>query len=232
MGKEVEPAPAQNTLRSLLFWTAFFAVPYFLAAGDLWNWQGWIFVLVNWISILYVQKVVYQKYPDLLNERREAGVKTKDWDRRLVIVLVAILPMLTAVVAGLDYRYQWTGPWPQAGVVAGLALYFIGSGWVVAAMSANRFFSSHYRIQGERNHQVADTGPYRWVRHPSYLGMIMASVGLPLFWGSWPALGLGLTSASLIVLRTALEDRSLQVDLPGYAEYSQRVPDRLFPWIW
>ena len=99
-------------------------------------------------------------------------------------------------------------------------------------MKANRFFSSHFSIQSDRGHTVASQGPYAIVRHPGYLGMVAGSVALPALLGSVPALGVGVLSACLGVLRTAFEDRALQAELPGYREYARQVRYRLLPRVW
>ena len=88
------------------------------------------------------------------------------------------------------------------------------------------------RIQSDRGHSVAVGGPYRYVRHPSYLGMIAFELAVPIMLASWWSLLISVGSVLLIVLRTVLEDRTLQAELPGYAEYAQRVRYRLLPSVW
>jgi protein-S-isoprenylcysteine O-methyltransferase Ste14 len=99
-------------------------------------------------------------------------------------------------------------------------------------MGANAFFSAVVRIQTDRGHQVADRGPYRFIRHPGYLGAIAFSLGVPLLLESWWALIPGLMSVILFLVRTHLEDQTLQEELPGYSEYAQKVRFRLFPGFW
>jgi len=99
-------------------------------------------------------------------------------------------------------------------------------------MLANRFFSGVVRIQNERGHSVVSDGPYRWVRHPGYAGGFIGDLALPLLLGSaWAFIPAALT-AGAVVLRTALEDRTLQAELPGYREYAQRTRFRLLPGVW
>ena len=100
------------------------------------------------------------------------------------------------------------------------------------AMLANPFFEKTVRIQEERGHHVATGGPYRFVRHPGYVAFILMGFALPLGVGSaWALVPAGL-NAALIVARTALEDRTLRRELPGYAEYAQRTRYRLLPGVW
>jgi protein-S-isoprenylcysteine O-methyltransferase Ste14 len=110
-------------------------------------------------------------------------------------------------------------------VMLGLAL----SGW---AMIVNAYFSTAVRIQRERGHTVCRTGPYRFVRHPGYVGYMLQSLGIPLLLGSWWALLPGVTAMALMIIRTAFEDRMLQAELPGYPEYAREVRYRLVPGIW
>ena len=110
-------------------------------------------------------------------------------------------------------------------VAAGLAL----SGW---AMIVNAYFSTVVRIQRERGHTVCRTGPYRFVRHPGYVGFMLQSLGIPLLLGSWWALLPGFAAIAVMIIRTAFEDRMLQAELPGYQEYVRDVHYRLLPGIW
>jgi protein-S-isoprenylcysteine O-methyltransferase Ste14 len=99
-------------------------------------------------------------------------------------------------------------------------------------MAVNRFFAVTVRIQTERGHAVADTGPYRYVRHPGYIGMIAFTLASPVALGSWRALVPAAVVAVALVVRTALEDRTLRAELPGYTDYAARVPQKLVPGLW
>ena len=103
---------------------------------------------------------------------------------------------------------------------------------MVWATASNPFFSQIFRLQRERGHSVASGGPYRLVRHPGYLGSILFELAVPIMLGSWWALIAGGLSAGLFLLRTGLEDRTLQAELEGYREYAGRVRSRLVPGIW
>jgi len=108
----------------------------------------------------------------------------------------------------------------------------VGLGLTSWAMIANAYFSTAVRIQSERGHTVCSRGPYRFVRHPGYVGFILQSLSAPFLLGSIWALIPGILAAVLMVIRTALEDRTLQAELPGYPEYVQNVRYRLVPGIW
>lgn len=108
----------------------------------------------------------------------------------------------------------------------------LGYALVVWATRSNAYFSQIVRIQSERGHQVAAGGPYRFVRHPAYIGMILTELGSSLMLGSWLALIPGVISALLFIVRTALEDRTLLAELNGYTEFAQKTRYRLLPGIW
>ena len=135
-------------------------------------------------------------------------------------------------MAGLDTRYGWSPrllPGLQVGALAAAALGNLLSIWATAV---NRFYGRFVRIQRERGHVVISDGPYRYIRHPGYVGQIIFSLASALALGSLWALIPGGLFAALLVLRTALEDRTLQEELEGYREYTRRVPDRLIPHVW
>jgi protein-S-isoprenylcysteine O-methyltransferase Ste14 len=111
------------------------------------------------------------------------------------------------------------------GFVPGMVLVY----W---AMLANPFLAQVVRIQSERGHQTVSSGPYRYVRHPMYVGILVSYGSTPLLLGSWLALVPFAIMGALLVLRTALEDKTLQAELDGYKEYAQRVRYRLLPGVW
>lgn len=113
-----------------------------------------------------------------------------------------------------------------------MGLCLLGGGLFFWAMASNLFFSQVVRIQADRHHTVASTGPYHFVRHPGYMGMILFEFGLSMLLGSWWAILAAGLCAALLVVRTALEDRTLQTELPGYAAYARQVRYRLMPGVW
>lgn len=169
--------------------------------------------------------------PELLAERMAPRKGAKTWDIWIMsIVGLALLALY--VVAGLDERHGWSVGIATAGQIAGGVVMALGYALTLWATAANRFFSSIVRIQAERGHAVATAGPYRWVRHPAYVGGILSYLAGPILLGSWWALVPGGLSALLMLVRTALEDRALQRELAGYREYAGRVRYRLVPGVW
>ena len=114
----------------------------------------------------------------------------------------------------------------------GLVLFVIGGGLFLRAMGENPFFEKTVRIQHERGHHVIETGPYRFVRHPGYVGLILWVMSIPLLLTSPRALYPAVFAAVWVLVRTALEDRTLHKKLPGYSDYATRVRSRLVPGVW
>lgn len=192
----------------------------FVAAGTLKWWVGWAYVAVT-LAVLGVSRVLMiRQNPDLAIERAQAGAQedTKPWDRVLVPVTAIYGPIVSWIVAGLDYRFGWSPPFPRSVQLVGLLLLVVGSSISTWAMVENRFFSSHVRIQTDRGHSVIDTGPYRILRHPGYAGGVLSWVAAPFFFGSWWVGVPTLLVIAATLLRTALEDRTLQEELAGYKE--------------
>jgi protein-S-isoprenylcysteine O-methyltransferase Ste14 len=158
------------------------------------------------------------------------GQEVEPWDRVLAPLMALSLLYLPVIVGGLDHRHGWTTPFPVWANVVGLLLCALGYGFAVWALVENRFFTSVVRIQTERGHEVCDSGPYRFVRHPGYAGNLLGVLGIPLALDSlWGFVAAGVAIVISLV-RTTLEDRTLVDELPGYREYARRVPYRLYAW--
>lgn len=200
----------------------------FAAAGTLrWRW-AWIFLAAG-AAILLINFFVLPR--ELIEERGKAKKDAKRWDK--VLNAVNVVPtILLYVCAGLDYRLGWTGSLHSGIHIAGLILLFAGSLLFTWSMVSNRFFSTLVRLQIDREHSVASGGPYRLVRHPGYMGYMAMSLATPLALGTLWALILSGSTCLLFILRTALEDRTLQKELAGYAEYAGKVKYRLLPYVW
>jgi protein-S-isoprenylcysteine O-methyltransferase Ste14 len=127
---------------------------------------------------------------------------------------------------------DWSDTVPPAIRMPAMILYAAALLLAVQAMITNRYFSIAVRIQTDLGHRLVSSGPYRIVRHPGYLGMLFACPASVLALGSWLALVPALLYAVLIVRRAAIEDRYLQAELDGYAQFASRVRYRLIPGVW
>jgi protein-S-isoprenylcysteine O-methyltransferase Ste14 len=202
----------------------------FIPAGRLDWWAAWAYVAIFFGAVAFNALFVLGKDPDLIAERGETKENTKGWDKA-VTNFITIVTLLTLVVAGLDARFGWSQV-ALAVPIAGLVFVTLGYGSVSWAMAANRFFARVVRIQQDRGHAVCASGPYRFVRHPGYVGICVYSFATPFALGSWWAILPALFIVVGFVARTALEDRMLRAELPGYAEYAARVQYRLVPGVW
>jgi protein-S-isoprenylcysteine O-methyltransferase Ste14 len=202
-----------------------------LAAGR-WDWpRAWLYLAVSAGLLLVNVVVLIIANPEIIAERGRRHEGTRRFDRlfgRLYAPMYVALP----VVAGLDaVRFGWSPLGPEC-VCPGVALLILGNGLILWSMAVNRHLETTVRIQEDRAHVVVTTGPYRIVRHPFYVGMMLQLAAAPLVLGSaWAFVPAG-AMALLLVTRTALEDRTLRRDLPGYEDYARRTRSRLLPGIW
>ena len=194
--------------------------------------MGWLLVgvYVAWDTV--VALTLIPRSPGLIAERAGIQEGSKAWDIVLASLASSLTPMATWVVAGLDVRFGWTRQISLVVQIAALAVVVLGFALVTWAMASNEFFSTIVRIQKDRGHTVATNGPYQYVRHPGYVGAMMFQLAMPIMLGSlWALIPAGL-SALLYVIRTALEDLTLQEELGGYREYAEQVRYRLLPGVW
>jgi protein-S-isoprenylcysteine O-methyltransferase Ste14 len=206
-------------------------VALFWSAGRVDWWAAWALIAVWLVWFAAEDFVILRFNPGLMAERLAPPKEAKSWDRALVSI-IRLVELARYILAGLDQRYGWTSGFPLAAQVVALVACFLCTALFFWAMASNLFFSQVVRLQTDRGHAVATAGPYRYVRHPSYVSMILFELALSTLLASWPAIIAGGLCAVLIILRTALEDRTLQAELAGYAEYSRRVRYRLVPGLW
>ena len=207
----------------------------FLAAGTL-SWErAWLLLAVLFLVRVASAFAVFRVNPALLRERATVLVhRDQAWaDRVLLFASMGTSFVGLPAVAALDvFRWPWLPEPPLLVTVAGLVLFAVG--WVIIALAlrANAFAVTVVRLQSERQHAVADTGVYRVVRHPMYAGSPCVNMGLGLWLGSYLAVVLDVIPLAILVVRIMLEERVLRNELPGYVEYTARVPYRLLPGIW
>jgi protein-S-isoprenylcysteine O-methyltransferase Ste14 len=208
------------------------AVILFAAAGRLdWLW-AWVYVGLSVAIVAVNALLLLPRHRDVIAERAGEGEGAKRWDKWVGGMATLLASVVTLLVAGLDARLGWTSELPLRNHVVGVACWIAGYGLFTWAMATNRFFSTFVRIQKDRGHAVVDTGPSRAVRHPGYVGWIVTALATPLLLGSIWALAPGALGATLMIVRTALEDRTLRRELDGYEDYATRVRFRLLPGVW
>ncbi len=221
-----------NALFSPLRMLLISACCYFVSAGRLDIPRGWFYYLLALALSLCANLFFFYRAPELLNERGRMGEGTESCDKILLLLYFGTALVILPVIAGLDTGRFNRPPLPGFFIYAGVVLYAICFVVILWAMLENPFFEGTMRLQKERGHYVVSRGPYRYVRHPGYLGMAVNALPLPLIAGSRAALIPALFTIIVIVIRTTLEDKLLLDHLPGYRDYSRRVRYRLLPPIW
>lgn len=208
------------------------ALVLFISAGR-WDLPMlWVYFCAYTGSHLVITFVIFKRDLDLFEERNWPRPGIKEWDRHLVTVC-RFLPFATWGVAGLDVgRLHWSDTIPFGWQIAGLVGFAASVALVQWAMSVNTFYSRWIRLQRERGHRVVTAGPYRYIRHPGYLGNMLSWLCSALALGSWLAMVPAAVLVLLYVIRTALEDRILREELAGYATYAEKVRYRLLPGLW
>lgn len=202
----------------------------FLSAGRLSWWNGWLYLAVYVACLAGGGGWMVRHHPDVINERGRSSPNTKPFDR-----IIAPFYLVTAfgqlVLAGLDARFGWSSV-PLGLVILGVFGMLVAMLITYWAMANNPFLATTVRIQNDRDHRVASTGPYRIVRHPMYAATLYTFWQTAFLLGSWWTLLLAFAGVVVLMIRTALEDRTLQAELAGYREYAAQVRYRLIPGVW
>ena len=212
---------------TVLFMLALLFVP----AGTL-RWpEAWLLLIFYLATVTGVMIWMKINAPGLLKERMSRNKEVKSWDKIIMIAYSFLLIILLAV-PGLDaVRFGWS----EVSLIV-KALGFIGyipaTSFAFWAMRENAYASDVVRIQEDRGHTVCTTGPYRYVRHPMYTGVILFVLCFPISLGSLYSFIPASLIIVLFIIRTSLEDKTLLEELPGYKEYAQKVRYRLLPGVW
>jgi len=196
-------------------------------------WEAWVFTIICILGFAVSRALAARRHPDLIAERARLlqHEDAKPWDKVLA-PLVGLGMGLIPLVAGLDALFGWPPTFSLPLKILALVILLAGYALGSYALIENRFFSVMVRLQSERGQQVVSSGPYRWVRHPGYAGTLWSNLAIPLFldaaWAFLPAAFL----AIVLVIRTNLEDKTLQAELAGYRDYAGQVRYRLLPGVW
>jgi len=208
----------------------FFAV-IFISAGRLIYWQGLVYVVIG-LFMYILSFTALRVDADLMEERSKPGEGAKQWDK-VILGLSFLATISMYIVAGLDSgRFHWSPDFHWSLFILGILLTILGQLLFLIAQKQNKFFSSTIRIQTDRGHTVCESGLYKVVRHPAYLGSFIQTIGFPLLFGSlWSIIPVSI-SIILLLTRTYLEDKTLKDELNGYSEYTLKTRYRLIPFLW
>ena len=203
----------------------------FLSAGTL-RWpQAWILIIMlTLFFLLYLYWALF-KDPAQTQERSQVSKNVKHWDKVIISIYSILLPTIF-IVAGLDVGRFKLITVPLFVLLPGWVGLLIAPGIIFWTITTNTYLSRFARIQDDRNQEVIVSGPYRFIRHPMYFGIIILFLCLGPALGSFFALIPGLMIDALFIIRTAKEDKMLLDELPGYLDYSHKVHYRLIPGVW
>lgn len=232
MNTQMKFMTPRTILRLVLILLVFPLTPMIVSGAWDW-WEAWAYAAINILGFIVSRILAARRNPDILAERARSMElqDAKSWDK-ILSPLLAFGGLLILIVAGMDKAYDWTPPYPLNARIAALFVVFLGFAFGSWALVENKFFSGVVRIQKDRGHHVVTTGPYRFVRHPGYAGALWMYLALPVLLDSVWAFIPSLLLLGVLVLRTSLEDRTLQAELPGYVEYAKKTRYRLLPGIW
>lgn len=199
----------------------------FLPAGTWAYWQAWLFIAILFIPMLIAGIWLMMASPELLRKRLSA--KEEQGEQKWVVALSGLLFIATFVMAGLNIRFGW---WlmPDSVTYASAVLFLIGYVLYAEVMRENVWLSRTVEVQ--ENQKVVDTGLYGIVRHPMYSATLIIFLNMPLVLNSIWSFALMLLYIPIIVKRIGNEEKVLERDLAGYADYKKRVRYRLIPFIW
>lgn len=208
-----------------------FPVILFLSAWKINYIQGFVFLFANVVTA-QMNFWSIKNNTELMVERSKVGKDSKSWDKK-ILLLSGVTYLISVIIAGFDSgRFQWSPVFHWSVYLTGVLLMIIGQVIFLTARKENKFFSSVVRIQTERGHEVCDSGIYKIVRHPGYLGMSISLVSFPFLTGSiWSSIPI-LFAFILLLIRTYFEDETLKKELSGYFDYTQKTRQRLIPGIW
>lgn len=199
----------------------------FLPAGTMQYWNGWLFCAVLFIPVVIMGVVLFLKAPDLLRKRLQE--KEEQAEQKSVVALSGLMFVGGFVLAGLDFRFGWSGM-PNWLVYTAAALFVVGYGLFAEVMRENAYLFRTVEVQ--ENQVVVDTGLYGIVRHPMYSATVLMFLAMPVILGSYVSFVVFLVYPFLIAKRIRNEEQVLEEGLQGYAEYKEKVKYRMIPFIW
>jgi protein-S-isoprenylcysteine O-methyltransferase Ste14 len=216
----------------VLIWSIVWGIVLLSFAGTLRWLSAWIYIIGNLSLSLLSSHLLHRNAPDIAVERaRGPFQRGQTLSDRVMLTMMITTNALLMVVVGMDKRFGWSDV-PIGVQITGAAFILITAYTTYRVALENRFATLVVKIQKDRGQKVIDTGPYQYVRHPMYTGLIFRIIGTPLLLGSWWGLCLASAAIVVVVVRIFLEEETLSTGLEGYDRYIERVPYRLIPLVW
>ena len=218
------------TLKSTVVGVVLLGLLLFLPAGTLNYWQAWVVIAIFVLGSNAIGIYLSVHDPELLERRKQAGPQAETRPAQKIIILILIAALVgMLVLSALDHRFEWSEiPAPVS--LVGQVLAAIGLYITFLVVKENSFSASTIRVF--KDQKVISTGPYALVRHPMYTGTLLLVLASPVALGSWWGLLPVLLVIPVLVWRIFDEEKLLNAELPGYADYASRVRYRLVPLGW
>lgn len=216
-----------SALSKFIFELLLVGLLLFIPAGTIHFHNAWLFIALLFIPMLILGIVLFIKSPDLLKKRLNA--KEKEITQKSVVSLSALLFLAGFIIAGLDYRFNWSSA-PKWLVVTASVVLLISYLLYGEVMRENAYLSRTIEVQ--KDQKVIDTGMYKIVRHPMYAVTVWLFLSIPLILGSWYSFLCFIPYIPIIVVRIINEEKILESNLEGYKDYKKRTKYRLVPFLW
>ena len=198
-----------------------------LPAGTVFYWNAWLLIGILFIPMFIVGIILMFSNPELLRKRLK--VKEKETEQKSIIISGGLMFICGFIVAGLDYRYQWS-VLPKWFVIVATVIFFAGYLRYAEVLRENRYLSRTVEIQ--ESQKVIDTGLYAIVRHPMYTSTILLFLSLPLVLGSLSSFVIFLMYPLIVIKRIKNEEEVLEKGLAGYSDYKNRIKYKVIPFVW
>lgn len=200
---------------------------FFLPAGTFRYWEAWIYLAILGIPMIFMMIYLIRNDPELLERRMK--MREKEKEQKLIIKLGSLIYILIYLIPGFDKRFGWSSV-PIAIIILADLLVLVGYLLFVRVLMENSYASRIVEV--DKNQPVITTGPYKYVRHPMYVAILLMYIfGLLALGSVWGMIGSAML-IFVIVIRILNEEKILSRDLPGYSEYLEKTRYRLIPGIW
>lgn len=199
----------------------------FIPANTIYYWNGWLFMGLLFVPMFIAGIILMMKNPELLKKRLNA--KEKENEQKQVIAFSGVMFLVGFIIAGLNYKYSWIVI-PNIVVIISAVLFILAYILYAEVLRENTYLSRTIEVQ--ENQKVIDTGLYGIVRHPMYVATILLFLTMPLILGSVQSFVIFLVYPIIIAKRINNEEKVLEKELLGYAEYKDRVKYKVIPFVW
>lgn len=220
---------AINYIIKIFLQRTFGLLLYLLGTGWVFYLRGSVYFILYYVTALFSCLVMYRVNLETLSERNKIGTNTPTWDKILLGVYWLLSFFIIYLVAGLEAKKA-----PAIGGLfyIGIVLVLLATALSLWALMVNTFLESTARIQNDRNQAVCKKGPYRIIRHPTYLAILIWCISMAFIFETIFICAVSVVIVSIVIIRTYFEDKMMKNELNGYKEYTQEVRYKLFPYIW